>query len=129
MAIRSRVDGFAANIDSIRTNVNSGNHIPVTFDLSSLGVQSGQTEFRVYYWNVGGAGIPNWGGWSGSSINGGHPAFGIFGGAPDPQPAPEPSTLASLGLGILVLRLARYRRRRAVRISTRAKSKLAVGTA
>jgi large repetitive protein len=53
IAVRSSVDGFAANIDGTRT-VTSGTGT-TTFDLSPIAESSSTVEFRVYLWS-GGAG-------------------------------------------------------------------------
>jgi hypothetical protein len=99
-SVRSSIDGFAADIDTLTPSLASGLQL-LTFDLTGLPVVSGSTEFRIYFYGAP-VDLRDWADLAST-------ARGASGLTLSGVVVPEPGSLALLGLGLAGLGLSRRR--------------------
>jgi hypothetical protein len=100
-SLRSSIDGFAADIDTLGVASTAGLRL-LSFDLTGLPVISGPMEFRIYFYGAP-IDLTDWADLS-STANGGS------GLALDGVLVPEPGSLARVGHGLAGLGLSRRRK-------------------
>ena len=97
-SVRSSLDGFAADIDTLALSSASGIAL-LSFDLSSLVTLSSPTEFRIYFYGSP-TDLTDWADLASSAR--GADGLTLYG-----TEVPEPGTLALLGAGLVGMGFAR----------------------